>query len=130
MFVDTSVIVAILSQEADADHWISVLETDGPGTTSTLVLLEAVMRLSSKLQTAPGEAEIAVRALIEDADISIVPIGEQELSLAVSAFETYGKGRGHPAQLNLADCLSYACAKSRGIKLLYKGADFAQTDLG
>jgi len=51
-------------------------------------------------------------------------------SLAVQAFADYGKGRGHPAQLNLADCLSYACAKAQGIPLLYKGKDFAHTDLG
>lgn len=49
--------------------------------------------------------------------------------LAVQAFSDYGKGRGHPAQLNLADCLSYACAKNRKMPLLYKGNDFAHTDL-
>ena len=47
----------------------------------------------------------------------------------MDAFARYGKGRGHKAQLNLADCLSYACAKRLGAKLLYKGDDFAQTDL-
>jgi ribonuclease VapC len=51
-------------------------------------------------------------------------------SLAVQAFADYGKGRGHLAQLNLADCLSYACAKAQGVPLLYKGNDFADTDLG
>ena len=47
----------------------------------------------------------------------------------MDAFARYGKGRGHSAQLNLADCLSYACAKRLGANLLYKGDDFAQTDL-
>jgi ribonuclease VapC len=49
--------------------------------------------------------------------------------LAVKAFADYGKGRGHPAQLNLADCLSYACARAQGVPLLYKGRDFSHTDL-
>jgi ribonuclease VapC len=49
--------------------------------------------------------------------------------LAIDAFARYGKGRGHPAQLNIADCLSYACAKKLGVPLLYKGNDFARTDL-
>jgi len=48
---------------------------------------------------------------------------------AVKAFADYGKGRGHPAQLNLADCLSYGCAKAQGVPLLYEGDDFARTDL-
>jgi len=48
---------------------------------------------------------------------------------AVKAFADCGKGRGHPAQLNLADCLSYGCAKAQGVPLLYKGDDFARTDL-
>jgi ribonuclease VapC len=47
--------------------------------------------------------------------------------LAVDCFQRYGKGR-HPARLNLGDCLSYACAKAHGAKLVYKGDDFAQTD--
>lgn len=50
--------------------------------------------------------------------------------LALAAFERFGKGSGHPAQLNLGDCFAYAIAKRHGIKLLYKGNDFSQTDLG
>jgi uncharacterized protein with PIN domain len=44
-------------------------------------------------------------------------------------FTDFGKGRGHPAKLNLADCFSYACAKAQGVALLYKGKDFSHTDL-
>jgi ribonuclease VapC len=67
---------------------------------------------------------------MDEAGITLVPVGEKMVSLAVKAFADYGKGRGHPAQLNLADCLSYACAKALGMPLLYKGQDFARTDLG
>ena len=49
--------------------------------------------------------------------------------VAVDAFNRYGKGRGHPAQLNFGDCLSYAVARSRNLPLLFKGDDFARTDL-
>jgi ribonuclease VapC len=45
------------------------------------------------------------------------------------ARDRYGKGTGHPARLNLGDCVSYAMAKKAGVPLLYKGNDFAQTDL-
>jgi ribonuclease VapC len=48
---------------------------------------------------------------------------------ARDAFDRYGKGRGHRAQLNFGDCLAYAVAKARDVPLLYKGADFARTDI-
>lgn len=58
-----------------------------------------------------------------------VAIGEKEFELAADAYARFGKGR-HPAALNSGDCFAYACAKSHQAKLLYKGADFAMTDLG
>jgi len=87
------------------------------------------MRLTSKMRVDPIEAEAAVEDFLKRAAIDIVPIEEADGKLAARAFRDYGKGRGHPAQLNLADCLSYACAKNRGMSLLYKGDDFARTDL-
>ncbi|PKA40262.1 type II toxin-antitoxin system VapC family toxin [Rhizobium sullae] len=64
-----------------------------------------------------------------EARIELVPMDERTASLAIKAIADYGRGRGHPAQLNPADCFSYACAKALGISLLYKGRDFAKTDL-
>jgi len=129
MFVDASVVVAILSEEDDAAYWLERIEAASARITSALVVLEAAMRLSTKLDVDPMEAEAAIVALLREAEIEIVPIGEVDGKQAVQAFCDYGKGRGHPAQLNLADCLSYACAKNRGVPLLYKGNDFALTDL-
>jgi len=58
--------------------------------------------------------------------MTITPeIGE----IAIAAMARYGKGRGHPAQLNFGDCFSYACAKAAGVPLLYVGDDFSKTDL-
>ena len=125
MFVDTSVVVAILSGEEDSARFARRLEQSQVNITSALVVLESVMRLSTKLAIEPVEVEVAVAAFLAEARIEIVPTG-----LAVRAFSDYGKGRGHPAQLNLADCLSYACAKEHGVPLLYKGNDFSRTDLG
>jgi ribonuclease VapC len=48
---------------------------------------------------------------------------------AVAAFERYGKGRKHRASLNFGDCLCCACAKAHDAKLLFKGGDFAHTDV-
>ncbi|MGV8856325.1 MAG: type II toxin-antitoxin system VapC family toxin [Devosia sp.] len=129
MFVDTSVVVAILSGEEDASQWADRLERAAVRVTSALVVLEAAMRLSTKLAVEPTEVEALIGDFLREATIEIVAIDAGDGRLAVQAFADYGKGRGHPAQLNLADCLSYACAKNRKMPLLYKGNDFVHTDL-
>jgi len=129
MFVDTSVVVAILSEEADASEFADRIEQAPTRLTSALVILEAAIRLSTKLATEPMEVEATINAFLQEAEIEIMPIDGGTAKLAVQAFSDYGKGRGHPAQFNLADCLSYACARSRGVPLLYKGKDFSYTDL-
>jgi ribonuclease VapC len=98
--------------------------------TTALVVLEAVMRLSTKLAIEPMVVEAAVAAFLHEAGIEIVPIDSAAGKLAVQAFAAYGKGGGHPAQLNLADCLSYACARQHGVPLLYEGNDFSRNDFG
>jgi ribonuclease VapC len=130
MFVDTSVLVALLSEEDDAHEWAKRLEQEPVLITSALAVLEAAMRLSTKLGAGPRDAETAINDLMKESRIEVVAIDADDGHVAVQAFAEYGKGRGHPAQLNLADCLSYACAKNRKVPLLYKGRDFAHTDIG
>lgn len=60
--------------------------------------------------------------------IEIAAFTESQARLAHDAFKRYGKGR-HPAQLNFGDCMAYALAKATGEELLFKGTDFAQTDI-
>ncbi|TPK92976.1 MULTISPECIES: type II toxin-antitoxin system VapC family toxin [unclassified Mesorhizobium] len=129
MFIDTSVVVAILADEEDAAEWSGRIELASRRITSPLVMLEAAMRLSSMLAVQPVVAEAAIEEFLREAEVEVVPIESGDAKLAIQAFSEYGKGRGHPAQLNLADCLSYASAKSRGMPLLYKGNDFSHTDL-
>ncbi|NGO50133.1 PIN domain-containing protein [Allomesorhizobium camelthorni] len=129
MFVDTSAFIAVLADEEDGLDLAAKIY-DSPGcTTSALVVLEAVMRLTSKLRVEPREALARLEAFLGEASVVVTAIEPGYVYLAVEAFTRFGKGRGHPAQLNLADCLSYACAKSRGVPLLYKGNDFSRTDL-
>ena len=129
MFIDTSVVIAVLAGEEDAADWSRRIGQASIRITSPLVVLEAAMRLSSKLVVEPLFAEKAIEDFLREAAIDVVPIEIGDAQLAIQAFSDYGKGRGHPAQLNLADCLSYASAKSRGMPLLYKGKDFSHTDL-
>jgi len=129
MFVDTSVFVAILARENDADAFAAKLAASSETCTSGLVILEAAMRLSSLLRVDPVDVEVSLRRVLEEAKISIVPIDGEIARRAVAAFSAFDKGRGHKAQLNLADCMSYACAKVRGMPLLFKGDDFSKTDI-
>ncbi|MFH1558058.1 MAG: type II toxin-antitoxin system VapC family toxin [Pseudomonadota bacterium] len=129
MFVDTSVIVAILADEPDAAVFATKLADAPRRYTSGLVILEAAMRLSTLLKVDPVDVEVRIQQVLEEARISVIPINGSIAKRAVAAFAIFGKGRGHPAQLNLADCMSYACARAYRVPLLFKGNDFSQTDI-
>jgi ribonuclease VapC len=129
MFIDTSVVVALLADEPDAATYAERIAHSKSRFTSGLVVLEASMRLATILDLNPVIVETRVRTLLDEADIAILPIDGAVATAAVGAFADYGKGRGHQAQLNLADCMSYACAKVYGVPLLFKGNDFSRTDI-
>jgi ribonuclease VapC len=75
------------------------------------------------------EAESRVGDFLRAAGVVVQPIQPETAHVALEAFARYGKGRGHPARLNLADCFIYAQAKAGGASLLYKGQDFSNTDI-
>ena len=127
--MDTSVLVAIMAREHDQHEWVARIAAADSATTSPLVVLECTMRLTTLLAMEPQDIETTLGNLLNELAIETVPIEAADTTLAIGAFARYGKGRRHPARLNLADCLSYACAKRLGAKLLYKGDDFARTDL-
>lgn len=129
IFVDTSAIVAMLAAEPDARALATTLETDRERISAGHVILEASMRLATLLGLAPVLADKLVTRLLREAEIDIVPITEEIAHVSVAAFERYGKGRRNRASLNFGDCLSYACAKTHGARLLFKGGDFAHTDI-
>ncbi|SEF12354.1 ribonuclease VapC [Rhizobiales bacterium GAS191] len=129
MFIDTSVVVALLAGEPDADRLAARISGAKARFTSGLVILEAAMRLSTLLDLDPVLVETRIQALLDEAGISVIAISGSIAKKAVAAFAAYGKGRGHPAQLNLADCMSYACAQAYRVPLLFKGNDFSQTDI-
>ena len=83
----------------------------------------------SKRATSRALAEELVSDVLAAAKIEVIPITEEIGRAALDAFERYGKGRGHPAQLNMGDCFAYGAARVLGVPLLYKGDDFASTEL-
>jgi ribonuclease VapC len=125
MVVDTSVLVAILRSERDADELSRKLFDGFPRRLSAASYLELSMVMSSG---GGADGLLRVDAFLEKAEIEIVPVTEQDALLAREAFLHFGKGR-HPAGLNFGDCFSYALAKRLGEPLLFKGNDFTQTDL-
>lgn len=129
MFVDASVFVAILAEEEDAPRLSASIEHRKDCCTSSLALLETTVVLATRLDKRPTDVEKLLDEAINAMGIAVVPITAEMTRIAVRAFEQYGKGRGHPAQLKLADCMAYAVAKVRKVPLLYKGNDFAFTDL-
>jgi len=129
IFVDTSAIIAIMAREPDAATFAGKIEAEDERITSAHVLLEASMRLASVLSLAPTVADTLVMRLLQESGVAMVPITEGIGHASVAAFERYGKGRKSRAGLNFGDCLSYACAKIHGARLLFKGGDFARTDI-
>ena len=124
--IDTSALAAILFVESDASLFSDVLAAHpGAGVMSAPTLLESHMVIESRLGPAGGAL---LSELIRHSAIEIVPTDERAITIAMTAWRRFGKGT-HGAALNYGDCLSYALAKGRGIPLLYKGRDFAQTDV-
>ena len=129
MFVDASAIVAIQTRETDADALTNRLERAAHPTTSAIAVFEAVAGLCRKRHASVEEAPTDIPDFLHTARVALVPIAADQASFAVSAFSRYGKGRGHPAQLNMGDCFAYAVARTHSTTLLFKGDDFTKTDI-
>jgi ribonuclease VapC len=129
MFVDASAIVAILTEEPEADTLANTLETAETRMTSPIAIYEAVVGVSRKRHVGVEAAQHYVEEFLRVARVETVPINATDAALALSAFARFGKGRGHPAQLNMGDCFAYASAISHRLALLFKGDDFSRTDI-
>ncbi len=125
MIEDTSAVLAVLFAEADAEYYArSIIETS-PCRISAANLLEAAIVVESRSGLAAGH-ELDV--FLERAGIELVPVTPQQVEAARRAWRRFGKGN-HPAGLNLGDCFAYALADATGEPLLFKGKNFAQTDI-
>ena len=129
MFVDASAIIAILTREPEAEALTDVLEEARSPITSAVAIFEAVLGICRKRHASVEEGRQDVGEFLGVAGIHTVPITATEAEAALAAFSRYGKGRGHPAQLNLGDCFAYAVARAHRTTLLFKGDDFAKTDI-
>lgn len=129
MFLDSSAMVAMIHPEPDAEIYASRLEESGEGFTTALHMFETVVALCRLRKALIEETTFIVEEFLRRARVQMIAIEGDDHVGALQAFQAYGKGTGHPAQLNMGDCFAYAVAKRLGLSLLYKGYDFKHTDL-
>lgn len=123
--LDTSAIIATLVAEPEEFIFLRIIKANG-AVVGAPTLVEVRLVLEGR---ASGRAEGLLRGFLASLSPKVVPFDAAMFEAAIDAFARYGKGRGHPANLNFGDCLSYAVARTHAVPLLFKGGDFVHTDL-
>jgi ribonuclease VapC len=126
VIIDSSGLIAILRDEPEAATFAALIEAAENRRLSAASYVETAAVID---RANDPVASRHVDELLDVADIAIEAVTEHQARIARQAFRDFGKGSGHPAQLNFGDCFSYALAKSTGEQLLFKGSDFSHTDL-
>lgn len=125
MVIDTSALLAILLSEPERRGFNEAIEAADSSVISVASFVETSIVIETRLG-AEGLRDLDL--FLGVAGIELVEIDIEQGHAARRAFSEFGKGR-HPAGLNFGDCFSYALAKARGERLLFKGKDFAKTDI-
>jgi ribonuclease VapC len=128
MFLDASALIAIIANEADGAALEARLDKASKVFTSPIAIYEAALGLARIGKISPSQARVPLEHLLKVKKTEVVVIEKSTADVALAAFSLFGKGR-HPASLNMGDCFAYACAKQLGVPLLFKGDDFAMTDI-
>ena len=126
MIVDSSAIVAILKQEPDWQRFAAKLDEADDISISAGTYFETsivIGRLNDPIMNRQ------IDELIEEFSIKVEPFTADQAHIAQQAYRDFGKGSGHPANLNFGDCFAYALARVKRERLLYKGDDFVHTDV-
>ena len=126
MVIDTSAVLAWLKHEPERERIVAALEAHEVCRISAVSVLEAHIVVRAREHHTMADK---LQRFLEEIGAIVTPFDEQQARLADDAFQRYGKGQGHPAQLNLGDCAVYALAKALDEPLLFVGNDFAQTDI-
>ncbi|MEA2823020.1 MAG: ribonuclease VapC [Bradyrhizobium sp.] len=124
--VDSSALIAILEGEPEAERFLALLRDTTRRIASAVTIYETGVVMGAR-RGRKSEAELM--ALIEQLGIEVVPFAEPQIAGALEAYGRYGKGIHPKARLNLGDCVAYALAKMMNAPLLFKGNDFAATDV-
>lgn len=125
MVLDTSALLALLLDEPEAEDFRAAVEEDTTRLVSAATLLETALVIEARKGERGGHE---LDTLIQKADVVVVPVDTEHVSEARRAYRRFGKGR-HAAGLNFGDVFAYALARAAGEPLLFKGDDFAKTDI-
>ena len=125
MIVDKSAVLAVLFDEADASRYGRAMAQAESCRMSAANFLEAALAAEGRGGTPAGDD---LDLLLETASVELVEVTADQARTARRAWRRYGKSR-QPAGLNFGDCFAYALSQSSGEPLLYKGEDFAATDI-
>jgi ribonuclease VapC len=125
VIVDTSALLAVVLNEGDGPTLAAAMVDAPEAGMSVANFFEAAIVLERR-----GDAEASARLDPVAAELGLAfhPVTVSQMRLAREAYRRFGKGR-HPAALNFGDCFAYALAAERGEPLLFKGSEFAQTDV-
>lgn len=127
MIVDTSAIIAILTAEPEQGLFVRTsVETGAEARMAAATFLETALVVDGFGDPIKSRR---LDGLIQALHIEIVDTTADHVRIARAAYQDFGKGSGHPAQLNYGDCFSYALAVATGEPLLFDGDDFSQTGL-
>ena len=125
MIVDTSAIVAILFDESDAEVYDEAIANATQSRMSVVNFIEAAIVVEGRSGEVAGQE---LDDYCQNAPIELVPVTIEQMQAARRAWRRFGKGN-HPAGLNFGDCFAYGLAETAGEPLLFKGSDFALTDI-
>lgn len=125
MIVDSSAIIAILLDEPEKPHFIAKILGDPPTSMSAAAWVE----LAAVLTRRSDDRLESLYKLVDELEISIAEIDIHQARIGHNAYRQYGRGTGHPANLNFGDCFAYALSRATGEGLLFKGDDFIHTDV-
>jgi ribonuclease VapC len=126
VIVDTSALVAILRKEPEEASFARILNDAETLRISAATFVELCMVIEGKRDPAMSRE---LDDLLDRFSIRIEPVTPEQARIARQAFRDYGRGSGHPANLNFGDCFSYALARATREPILFKGDDFNRTDL-
>ena len=126
MILDTSALVALLVNEAEAPAFARLIEDADVVRLSAGNYLELGAVIDGRRNPALSRQ---VDALLAEAQVVVEPVSVAQARIAREAYRDFGRGSGHPASLNFGDCFAYALAKDKGETLLFKGDDFRRTDV-
>jgi ribonuclease VapC len=126
MIIDTSVLVAIITAEADAPTFAMAMDRAKTLRISAASYLEAFIVLNRRRDPVLNKK---LDELIEEVEIVVEPVTVEQAKIAREAYRDFGKGSGHPANLNFGDCFSYALARDKREPMLWKGNDFGHTGI-